>query len=291
MWLKSISTKNTLFRYSLLKRKFAEQDSVSVEAQPVGAFLKFLQTEGFSFGHTDLREFCYKMQNIKETDKEYIVPVVLAKALVQPYPSKHMIMAKLPEDLENAVCVDYESGDLIEKLPTFEFHPAKEKRDLENGYVELVQYDSKKQRLIGVVHVFKDKLSNNLRGYFERGEPIGVSIGFAYTEGDPGEFNGTKYDAAQKDLLLTHLALLPPNEAIGRCPLPLCGVGIDHMDHIHDSSELNKVSLSELHHDEEKSNEKELQRIKQDLLVAKTQLQNLKNSLVKIIQFSLNQVR
>jgi len=279
MWFKNISLNNTLFHLRTLRDIFQTMRITQDQESPQGAFMQFLEQQGFSFGHADIHEFCYKMKNVQETDKEYIVPLVLAKALVQPYPSKHMIMAKLPEDLAEAVSVDYESGNLIDKLPTFEFHPAKEKRNLENGYVENIRYDANKQRLTGTLHAYKDKLSSNLKGYFDRREPIGVSIGFAYSEGPSGEFNGSRYDAAQKDLLLTHLALLPPNQAIGRCPLPLCGVGIDTIDsegeiiHNHDAEEGEMLKMK-----------KDLQKMKDDLL-------KIKNSLIKMLSYSLSQMR
>lgn len=280
MWFKNISLNHTLFHYRTLKDIFqtirVAKDSVVSE----GAFMQFLEQHGYSFGHADIHEFCYKMKNLQETDKEFIVPVVLAKALVQPYPSKHMIMAKLPEDLAEAVSVDYESGDLIERLPTFEFHPSKEKRDLENGYVINIKYDSAKQRLTGELHVYKDKLSKNLRGYFDRRDPIGVSIGFAYTEGPAGEFNGSKYEAAQKDLLLTHLALLPPNQAIGRCPLPLCGVGIDVID-----------QKGDIIHSHTHDAESDVEKLRKDLLKMKDELNKIKATLVKMLTYSLGQLR
>jgi hypothetical protein len=283
MWFKNISLNNTLYRYRTLRDLFQLQHAGRDHAEVEGAFVGFLQEQGYQLGHTDLHEFCYKMNNIQESDTEYIVPVVLAKALVQPYPSQHMIMAKLPEDLADAVCIDYETGDLIEKLPTFEFHPSKELRKLENGYVTNIRYDSNKQRVVGVLHVFKDKLSHNLKGYFQRKEPIGVSIGFAYTSGEPGEFNGNKYDAAQKDILMTHLALLPPNQAIGRCPLPLCGVGIDHNDEeVHESHE---------HQDKEENSVSDLRQLKTDLVKTRTELAQIKASLMRIITYSLNQLR
>ena len=220
-------------------------------------FYEYTSLLGFNAAVED-KATCYKMKNLKETDTEYIVPVVIAKAMVQPYPSKKMVMAKLPSELEKARTVDYETGVLTNKLPTFELHPEEETRKNENGYVTDIRYQSDKERIVGLLHVIKDKLSDNLRGYFDRGEQIHVSIGFMYIEGPGGTFkggednqwNGQKYDAAQLNLLLTHLALLPPNKSRGRCPLPYCGVGININDSIKISDTYLNVDLLRSNYDE-----------------------------------------
>ena len=202
-------------------------------------FMQYAGLMGYNVILED-KSICYKMENLRETDDEYIVPVILATAMVQDYPAKGIVMAKRPEDLAKTLIVDYITGHLIDQAPTFEFHPEKEERENENGFTIDVIYQDKQERLIGELHVTKKKLSDNLRGYFERGEMIHVSIGFMYTEGPGGVFkgsdgnhwNGQAYDVAQRNILITHLALLPPNMSRGRCPLPYCGVGINVNDSV-----------------------------------------------------------
>jgi len=225
------------------------------------SFDKYLFDRGFKQIY-DRSTTCYKMENLEETDTEYIVDVVLAKAMVQNYPQKGLVMAKLPSELERAICVDYESGDEIERLPTFEYHPDKEERDLENGYIENIRYQKDKMRIVGRLHVIKDKLSKNLDGYFKRREMIGVSIGFLYSEGDGGTFqleddesNGKSYDVSQENLMLTHLALLPPNDSTGRCPMPYCGTGIT-LDVDKRLDEKQNIQIKELRFLIKKNNEK-----------------------------------
>lgn len=202
-------------------------------------FMEYAAIMGYNVIIED-KSICYKMENLRETADEYIVPVILATAMVQDYPAKGIVMAKRPEDLAKTLIVDYITGEFINKAPTFEFHPEKEKREDENGFTLDVKYQDERERLVGELRVQKKKLSDNLRGYFERGEMIHVSIGFMYTEGPGGVFkgsddnrwNGHTYDVAQRNILITHLALLPPNVSRGRCPLPYCGVGININDSV-----------------------------------------------------------
>ncbi len=170
-------------------------------------------------------EGCYRDSNITETETEYIIPTVLAKAMVQPYGDSWM--AKLPEDLERVLLMDYKTGHIVNRIPLFEMHPLIEIPELEVGFIDDIKYQPDKERIIGRSHVFKDKITQNLDGFFKRGEHVGVSVGFAYERGPGGVFRGMKYDNAQRRIMLTHLALLPPNEALGRCPLPFCGTGVD----------------------------------------------------------------
>jgi hypothetical protein len=174
----------------------------------------------------DDKSSCFKMDNVTETETEYIVPIILTKAMVQPYPEKKMKMAKLPDNLKNARFVDYKTGKPTERIPLFEHHPRHEVPSLEVGYIEQLKYDEKNTRIVGKGHIYKKRISENLDGYFKKREAIGTSIGFMYTDGPGGEFNGEKYDAAQENIAITHTALLAPNEAEGRCPLGYCGVGI-----------------------------------------------------------------
>lgn len=232
-----LNSKDLLQTFRFIKKEVT--DNIS--------FIDYASLLGYNVTLED-KSICYKMENVKETDTEYIVPVILAQAMVQPYPAKGMVMAKLPKDLKDTLVVDYETGKIIDKGPTFEYHPKEEIRDNENGYFVDMIYQDKRERLVGTLHVIKDKLSDNLQGYFERREAIHVSIGFMYIQGPGGVFNASKdnqwngeaYDASQSNILITHLALLPPNRSRGRCPLPYCGVGIT----INDSVSLESIQVS-----------------------------------------------
>jgi len=166
---------------------------------------------------------CFKMKNVRLVGSEYVVPTVLARPLVQRYGSKRM--AKLPDELKRARVVDYKTGRPTDRLPVFERHPVEERPEEEVGYVTKVKYDPR-YGLVGELHVNRDKISSNMRRFFDKREAVGGSIGFRFTPGPPGEFDGVRYDVVQKNIHITHYAILPPNESMGRCPLTLCGVGI-----------------------------------------------------------------
>lgn len=72
---------------------------------------------------------------------------------------------------------------------------------------------------------FKKRMPETVLAAIYDKSMMDVSIGFTYEEDQtPGEWNGEKYDYAQKNIWLDHVA--GPVEA-GRCPSPMCGIGVD----------------------------------------------------------------
>jgi hypothetical protein len=71
----------------------------------------------------------------------------------------------------------------------------------------------------------KSKLPQDVADKIRNGELRDVSIGFTYEEDrSSGEWEGAKYDYKQCNIFIDHLAA--PIEK-GRCPGPICGIGVD----------------------------------------------------------------
>jgi len=72
---------------------------------------------------------------------------------------------------------------------------------------------------------FKDLVPDKVLEETRTGLLKDVSIGFTHDKDwTKGEWNGTTYDYAQRNIFLQHVAA--PIEA-GRCPGPICGIGFD----------------------------------------------------------------
>lgn len=72
---------------------------------------------------------------------------------------------------------------------------------------------------------FKDRVPADVQERIKIGDLRDVSIGFTYDEDrTQGEWEGQKYDYVQRNIFGDHLAA--PVEA-GRCPGPVCGIGVD----------------------------------------------------------------
>lgn len=90
--------------------------------------------------------------------------------------------------------------------------------------------------IVGNIHFFKHARGKDgatptppeILEKIRSGDLSGDSIGFTFEKDmTPGEFGGVKYDYAQRNFFFDHLAA--PIEA-GRCPTPLCGIGMDAAD-------------------------------------------------------------
>jgi hypothetical protein len=181
-------------------------------------------------------------QKIKaDNDDELVVNAVLASEIVHKYADG---MAYKPADeLERAAwtvdgrwvkILDHPAEGTIQKVndisgkitdPTF----VKNLIDPKTGRPS-------RKGIVADIHFFKhargkdgcSPVSPELIERIRSGDLSDVSVGFTYEKDvTPGEFEGTRYDYAQTNFFFDHLAA--PIEA-GRCPTPLCGIGMDATD-------------------------------------------------------------
>lgn len=167
---------------------------------------------------------------IGETDNEITMQAVIAREIVQPYEEGKA----------------YKPGDELEKAAwTAENrwvialeHPATgllTRREDINGKMSNVKFvkdlmdpKTKRPMVRGIkadITWFKDKTPKAVLDALHARTMSDVSIGFTYEEDmTPGEFNGEHYDFVQRNIFIDHLCA--PTE-IGRCPSPLCGIGVD----------------------------------------------------------------
>lgn len=72
---------------------------------------------------------------------------------------------------------------------------------------------------------FKDRVPEKVLTQIRNASLRDVSIGFTFdADNTPGVWNGTNYDYVQRNIFLNHVAA--PIEK-GRCPGPICGIGVD----------------------------------------------------------------
>jgi hypothetical protein len=140
---------------------------------------------------------------------------VATAAMVQDYDSKKVL--KCPDELKLAV-------DFARQLPIGHNHPQDgiiTEQDQIKGWTTPVQYDEKNKRISCDVEIEDAALVKDIRD----NRKTDVSIGFfCDLDETPGEFNGVKYDAVQRNIVLNHLAAGIDN---GRCPGGTCGIGQD----------------------------------------------------------------
>ena len=127
--------------------------------------------------------------------------------------------AKLPEELFRQSVFDSANGAVIT-----DEHPS-QKSDSEDGLVHSGNYSKLSKGnvfdvrrdgefLVGVEKIYDADLKSRILA----GEQVQVSIGFtANLDYTPGEFNGEKYDAVQRDIVINHLAHVPQGRAGEEC--------------------------------------------------------------------------
>jgi hypothetical protein len=75
------------------------------------------------------------------------------------------------------------------------------------------------------VYWYKDAVPKDVLEKVRNHSMIDVSIGFTFDREDvSGDFEGQHYDYKQTNIFLNHLAAPIP---AGRCPGPVCGLGVD----------------------------------------------------------------
>ena len=167
---------------------------------------------------------------ISEDDKWLMAEAVIASEIVHEYPEG---MAYKPaEELEKAAwtadgrwvtILKHPDSALLQKAsdiygkvenPIFvkNLMDAKTKRPCRKGIRATVKWR-------------KDLVPQTIQDKIKSGELRDVSVGFTYAEDrTPGEWEGEKYDYVQRNIFIDHLAA--PVET-GRCPGPICGIGVD----------------------------------------------------------------
>jgi hypothetical protein len=155
---------------------------------------------------------------LKEDEKEIVLPGILAREGVFPYPEGR---AFRPVD------------ELRESLDTFEVPRVIAQRHPDTmiltdrttiiGKVKNVVLDETNGAVRGEVHIYKRKVSPEFLAGVKAGIYNKNSIGFLYTEDQTkGEFNGQSYDYVQRNILVDHLAVGVPNPRD-----PGCILGVD----------------------------------------------------------------
>ena len=169
---------------------------------------------------------------LSEDEESIVFDAVIAREMVQPYPEG---MAYKPaEELEKAAWTA--DGRWL----TTGKHPDTQlliRREDVKGRVEKPRFvkdllDPKTKRPMdrGIradLRFYKKNLPPQTLIDVKNGSLRDVSIGFLYDEDKtPGDFRGQKYDFAQRNIFIDHVAAAVPT---GRCPSPYCGIGIDQI--------------------------------------------------------------
>jgi len=152
-------------------------------------------------------------------------PVILAKELIQPYdiPNESGISTreyhfKPYEELKMAI-------DGLEELPMIIEHQPYVTEDNIIGYVRQFVADDDLRAIRGTAYFNQSKLPQILLETLKDSGKFGVSIGFLAILDGEGFWNGEKYNHAQRDIKLEHLAICL--RSIPRCPIDFCGVNVD----------------------------------------------------------------
>jgi hypothetical protein len=94
------------------------------------------------------------------------------------------------------------------------------------GFADGIQVvkDSKGDKIKGRMTFLKKRLTEDQIELIRSKARPDVSLGFYYTEDrTPGSWNGQAYDYVQRDYIFDHVASVEH----GRCPYPMCGLGVD----------------------------------------------------------------
>jgi len=167
---------------------------------------------------------------VKEDDASLTMGAIIASEMIQKYPDGRAF--KPADELEKAAwtadgrwvtIMQHPETGLIAKRsdikgrvtkPEFckDLMDVKTKRPCRKGIKADLTWD-------------KSKVPAEILDQVKSGALRDVSIGFTYEEDKtPGEFEGQGYDYVQRNIFIDHVAAPVP---VGRCPSPMCGIGID----------------------------------------------------------------
>jgi hypothetical protein len=161
---------------------------------------------------------------LKEDDEEIVLPGILAREGVFPYPEGWAFRPR--KELEKSM-ITFEGAEVVGKK-----HPETlivTDPDIIIGKVYHVNIDEKGS-VHGEVHLFKKLVSDDLIAGIKSGVFSKNSMGFLYIEdATKGEFNGQPYDYVQRKIKVDHIAVGVPYPRD-----PGCILGVDDF-----SSEIN----------------------------------------------------
>jgi len=182
---------------------------------------------------------------ITKTDTEIIIPAVLTREGVLPYPKEGKRKYRSKEELRKAL---YTFNDC---LVTISKHPSNLMRTETGNVIPIRNYLMKQEEIYGKVrnatldenavnpktgkksaalrgeiHLIAAKVDAELLSQIEKGILRNVSTGFtSYDDDEIGEWEGEAYDSVQKNIVANHIAILPP--WLGRVKAPEIGLFVD----------------------------------------------------------------
>jgi hypothetical protein len=171
---------------------------------------------------------------ISETDEELVIPAILAREAVLPYPKGKAYRSA--QELEDALFTFSKAWVTAEKHPEPLISIVTDRKRQIKGELSDIKLDAdavnpagkKSPAVRANVHLFKKTLSKAFIDDVKSGTRKDVSVGFTYdTVEKTGEWQGEKYDYAQENLLINHVAVGVP---VGRMRAPFIGLGCDAVD-------------------------------------------------------------
>jgi hypothetical protein len=171
---------------------------------------------------------------ISETDEELVIPAILAREAVLPYPKGRAYRSA--KELEDALFTFSKAWVTAEKHPEPLISIVTDRKRQIKGELTDIVFDAdavnpagkKSPAVRANVHLFKKTLSKQFMDDVKSGRKRDVSVGFTYdTVEKTGEWQGEKYDYAQENLLINHVAVSVP---VGRMRAPFIGLGCDCVD-------------------------------------------------------------
>jgi hypothetical protein len=171
---------------------------------------------------------------ISETDQELVIPAILAREAVLPYPKGRAYRSA--RELEDALFTFKKAWVTAEKHPEPLISIVTDRKRQIKGELSDIVLDAdavnpagkKSPAVRANVHLFKKTLTKNFIEDVKSGKKKDVSVGFTYdTVEKSGEWLGEKYDFIQENLLINHVAVGVP---VGRMRAPFIGLGCDSID-------------------------------------------------------------
>ncbi len=171
---------------------------------------------------------------ISETDDELVIPAILAREAVLPYPKGKAYRSA--DELQAALFTFDKAWVTAEKHPEPLISIVTDRKRQIKGTLSDIKLDAdavnpagkKSPAVRANVHLFKKTLSKNFIEDVKSGKKKDVSVGFTYdTIEKSGEWLGEKYDFVQENLLINHVAVGVP---VGRMRAPFIGLGCDSVD-------------------------------------------------------------
>ena len=171
---------------------------------------------------------------ISETDQELVIPAILAREAVLPYPKGRAYRSA--KELEDALFTFSKAWVTAEKHPEPLISIVTDRKRQIKGELTDIVLDAdavnpagkKSPAVRANVHLYKKSLSKAFIEDVKSGKRKDVSVGFTYgTVEKSGEWLGEKYDFTQENLLINHVAVGVP---VGRMRAPFIGLGCDSID-------------------------------------------------------------